>query len=155
MRYNYRKETKGEERNANAYVHTTLYTHLLRFKQSQCYQLLSDPTLQHVHMGHREIHLTRRRSCPLTSQRILQECPQKNEKLRYLSHNLVSHSIYHNELLGEGSVLGFLFVLRFRLLQKSVRKKVEERNGKEVEERNGKDVVEEERNGKEEMEEER
>ena len=42
------------------------------------------------------------------------------EKLRYLSHNLASHSIYCNELLGEGSVLGFLLVLRFRLLQKSV-----------------------------------
>ena len=42
------------------------------------------------------------------------------EKLRYLSHNLTSHSIYRNELLGEGSVLGFLLVLRFRLLQKSV-----------------------------------
>ena len=42
------------------------------------------------------------------------------EKLRYLSHNLASHSIYHNELLSEGSVLGFLLVLRFRLLQKSV-----------------------------------
>ena len=41
------------------------------------------------------------------------------EKLRYLSHNLASHSIYRNELLGEGSVLGFL-VLRFRLLQKNI-----------------------------------
>ena len=37
MRDIYWKETKGEERSANAYVHTTLYTHLLRFKQSQCY----------------------------------------------------------------------------------------------------------------------
>ena len=42
------------------------------------------------------------------------------EKLRYLSHNLASHSIYRNELFGEGSVLGFLLVLRFSLLQRSV-----------------------------------
>ena len=73
-------------------------------------------------------------------------------KLRYLSHNLASHSIYRNELLGEGSVLCFLFVLRFSLLQKSVcqegggeeREGGEEMNGKEVEEeRNGKEVEEE------------
>ena len=53
------------------------------------------------------------------------------EKLRYLSHNLASHSIYRNELLGEGSVLGFrgLLVLRFRLLQKSVCQKGEEWEG--------------------------
>ena len=136
MRYNYRKETKGEERNANAYVHTTLYTHLLRFKQSQCYQLLSDPTLQRVHMGHWEIHLTRRGSCPLSLSGSSENAYRKmREKLRYLSHNLVSHSIYRNELLGEGSVLGFLLVLRFRLLQKSVCQEEveEERNGEEEE----------------------
>ena len=74
--------------------------------------------------------------------------------MRYLSHNLASHNIYRNELLGEGSVFRFLLVLRFSLLQKSVCQEEveeEERNGKEVEERNGKEV--EERNGKEEEEE--
>ena len=115
----------------NVYVHTTLYTHthLLRFKQPQCYQLLSDPTLQRVHMGHREIHLTRRGSCPLTSQWVLQKCLQKmTEKLRYC-HTSWRDTAYRNELLGEGSILSFLLVLGFSLLQKSICREGEEEFG--------------------------